>query len=104
MARRQPREVWSVTRREVYLRDKGLCQSPVSPPICQGKGEPMDVKCCHVDHIVPLSRGGSNHASNLRLLCPICHALREDAAHSSVRSDAIQAGLLPLNWRELTWE
>jgi len=27
----------------------------------------------HVDHIVPVSRGGSNHAENLRLLCVSCH-------------------------------
>lgn len=103
MARRQPSGVWSATRREVFLRDRGLCQSPLEPPVCQGKLEPMDPKHCHVDHIRPLCKGGSNHGSNLRLLCPVCHALREDTAHTGVRSDAIQADLLPLNWRELTW-
>lgn len=103
MSRRQPYFVWAVTRREVYLRDGGLCQSPVSPPVCLGKLEAMDLLGCHVDHIIPLSRGGSNHVNNLRLLCPVCHALREDAAHSTLRSDAIAKGLLPLNWRELTW-
>jgi 5-methylcytosine-specific restriction endonuclease McrA len=85
------------------LRDGGLCQSPVSPPVCLGKLEAMDLLRCHVDHIIPLSRGGSNHVNNLRLLCPVCHALREDVAHNTLRSDAIAKGLLPLNWRELTW-
>ena len=103
MSRRQPDFIWATTRREVYLRDGGLCQSPVSPPVCLGKDAPMDPLKCHVDHILPLSRGGSNHISNLRLLCPVCHALREDATHSTLRSDAIAKGLLPLNWRELTW-
>lgn len=27
----------------------------------------------HLDHIVPLSRGGTNDMSNLRLLCPRCN-------------------------------
>lgn len=104
MARRQAPEVWSVRRREVYLRDCGLCQSPVKPPVCQGKAEPMALDNCHVDHIIPLCRGGSNHASNLRLLCRVCHALREDTAHTTVRADALQKGLLPLDWRSWTWE
>lgn len=35
-----------------------------------------------VDHVVPLWKGGSNDESNLRALCPNCHALKtqEEAA------------------------
>jgi 5-methylcytosine-specific restriction endonuclease McrA len=29
-----------------------------------------------LDHIEPISAGGSNHVSNLQLLCPNCHALK----------------------------
>ena len=29
-----------------------------------------------VDHIVPLSRGGTNDAENLRVLCSMCHHRR----------------------------
>ncbi len=27
----------------------------------------------HIDHVVPLARGGSNWPSNLQLLCPPCN-------------------------------
>ena len=34
-----------------------------------------------VDHIIPISRGGSHHISNLRILCQNCHKKRQGKAH-----------------------
>jgi 5-methylcytosine-specific restriction endonuclease McrA len=34
----------------------------------------------HVDHIMPLAKGGSHEPSNLQLLCPQCN-LRKNAKH-----------------------
>lgn len=40
---------------------------------CGGCGRDFSVTGYHVDHIQPLSRGGSNWPDNLQLLCPTCN-------------------------------
>jgi len=34
-----------------------------------------------VDHIVPVSKGGSHDLTNLRILCQMCHKKRQGKAH-----------------------
>ncbi|MYD52550.1 MAG: hypothetical protein F4W93_13870 [Dehalococcoidia bacterium] len=45
---------------------------------CNGCKEHFPFKVFDVDHIVPRSRGGSNHMDNLQLLCSHCNRLKGD--------------------------
>ena len=104
--KRQPDEQWRRTRQRIFKRDEGLCQSPEnSAPkkagVCQRETE---INVCHIDHIRPISSGGSNHHTNLRILCPVCHALREDMKHKGLRDKMVKNGLLPNNYKVLIWD
>ena len=50
-------------RDEVLVRDRGICQ------LCGG---PVDTKF-HIDHIVPVARGGATAETNLQLAHPSCN-------------------------------
>lgn len=49
-----------------FAMQQGLCAGPM----CRC---PLDETGYHIDHIVPVSRGGSNWPDNLQLLCPKCN-------------------------------
>lgn len=51
-------------RMEIFHRDGGICQ------IC---GEPANPFMFHVDHIVPISRGGAHNRSNVQTAHPWCN-------------------------------
>jgi len=36
----------------------------------------FDKSMYHIDHIIELRHGGTNHPSNLQALCPSCHAVK----------------------------
>lgn len=40
---------------------------------CNGCGRNLWVTGYHVDHVVPLARGGRNEVGNIQLLCPRCN-------------------------------
>ena len=49
------------------LRDRGTCG------IC---GRAVDAADFHLDHVIPLLRGGSDHVNNLQLAHPLCNLLK----------------------------
>lgn len=50
----------------IFKRQRGRCASPVCRKLLR--------KRFHIDHIVPVSRGGPNWPKNLQLLCATCNA------------------------------
>lgn len=59
---------WSDIRARIYERDAGACQ------YCGDTEGPF-----HVDHIEPLSRGGSHDDDNLCLACRTCNLSKKDS-------------------------
>ena len=45
---------------------------------CTGCKFDFQFKIMEVDHVVPQSRGGSDHPDNLQLLCPNCNRIKGD--------------------------
>lgn len=94
--KRQPREIWDVTRARVWERDKGECQYPF------GK-HPVSLAECHIDHIHSGKRG-TNELKFLRVLCRYHHVLRSDKRHRGMIAQALKDRIIPPNWRELVWD
>lgn len=64
---RMKRELWRPLRQFVYERDKGQCC------YCHEQAELFN---CHCHHVLDLSLGGTNHPTNLKILCRKCHKKR----------------------------
>lgn len=81
----RPAEDWSVgpsiSLREVYLRDQGICH------LC---GEPVDIlsrgaDAAERDHVIPKSEGGSQDADNIRLSHRRCNRAKGPAPFKHLR-------------------
>ena len=60
------RYISAQTKREVWIRDGGRC-------VQCGKQERLEF-----DHIIPFSKGGSNTARNIQLLCEKCNKYKSN--------------------------
>ena len=56
-------------KQSVYRRDNGKCA------YC---GRHRNIKYMTIDHIIPISKGGTDDMSNLQCTCKACNNLKED--------------------------
>jgi len=63
------------TRHKVYQQGNGICA------IC---GKPVSYEEFTIDHILPLSRGGSNDLNNLQIACRGCNELKNNRTDSEL--------------------
>lgn len=77
---------WPKIRRNVMVRDNGLCQ------VCKAEG--IYQQGSEVDHIVPVSQGGSDAYSNLQVICVPHH--REKTHRESRQGKASKATARPV--------
>jgi hypothetical protein len=74
---RPPLYVWRELRQKVFSRDNYTCQ------YCNAK----DAKL-HCDHVIPLSRGGSNDLENLVAACASCNLSKHNKTLSEWKGGA----------------
>ena len=70
---------WQRLRAETIREQAGLCQ----PCLRRGHVTPFAA----VDHIVPKSRGGGEHASNRQCICDPCHKAKTAAESRGLEWD-----------------
>lgn len=76
-ARENGRE--SYTREQVLLRDNyicHICSEPTDPTATHVMGQPGWERYPHIDHVIPLSRGGSDTLVNVRTAHAECNLLK----------------------------
>ena len=65
-----------VSRAYIIARDSGRCH------LCRKKCSPAEI---HLDHLIPLSRGGTHEAANVRVACAACNlSKRADARNDQL--------------------
>ncbi|MCU0860830.1 MAG: HNH endonuclease, partial [Methanomassiliicoccales archaeon] len=110
--------IWPKLKAAILRRDRYTCQDcgavfgrarrrSHDPGSNRGRGG-YRWESLEVHHIVPRSRGGSDHPGNLKTLCPDCHCayteqLRHDSKNARLRESALLAAMSELD-EESHWD
>ena len=62
---------------------------------CAGCEEHLQKRFFEIDHIVPRVKRGSNHISNLQLLCGTCNRIKGDREQEYLIERLIESGIVP---------
>lgn len=62
--------------------------------ICNGCQVTFPFRNFTVDHIIPRSRGGTDHADNLQLLCAACNSLKGNRTQPELIADLRRQGII----------
>ena len=74
------RKVTAAVKKQVAGTQRFTCAANVEGYTCPLSGSPFDEAGYEIDHIIPLSDGGSNETSNLQALCLMCHRVKSNRA------------------------
>lgn len=80
-ARKADATIEHFTRQEIIDRDKSTCH------LCGKHCDPIDI---HLDHVIPLSRGGDHSRENVKVACSQCN-MRKGARIPSSHPATVQA-------------
>ena len=67
---------------------------------CKGCGKKFSKENLTVDHIVPLSKGGSERLNNLQALCGHCNSVKGDGTMAQLRKRLRQKGVVKSSSRK----
>lgn len=74
----EKRKVTAAVKKQVAGKQRFTCAGNVQGYSCPLNGNPFDEAGYEIDHILPLSEGGSNDQSNLQALCLMCHRVKSN--------------------------
>jgi len=70
--RRIPDSDMVINKAEIWKRDQGVCG------ICSNSRGPVDETNWHLDHIIPVSKGGLHTLENVQVSHPFCNLSKKD--------------------------
>lgn len=66
---------------------------------CGGCEEHFPIRNLTIDHVVPQSKGGSDHLENLQLLCGACNSTKGSGTHEQFLARLAERGIRPAGKR-----